>query len=169
MPEFNSPSYDSHSDWSNDSTDRSFRDLEASLFEFAVPATHLPEMDAELCVLEASDLLPAPRASLRDEFIAEVARIEQRRERLRKAPVAVAFLLLVSVCILWPRSDETRAAAVVTGENPLDRLPATIVGPAALLSASQETDSWALVEAFDGLREKRGATIRKSFAANGSL
>ena len=168
MSEFTSPPFNNDSDWLDDSRDLSFDDFEARLFDFG-SSIDTPAIDAEQQVIEASDLLPIPRASLRDDFIAEVAKIEQRRERLRKTPVAVAFLLLVSVCILWPRSDETQAAAVTTVENPLDRLPVTTAGPAAVVSASQKTDSWALVEAFDGLREKKIATIRKSFAADESL
>ncbi len=169
MSEFTSPPFDDNFDWIDESSEPVFRKFEARLFEFAAPDFDAPSIDAEQHVIEASDLLPPPRASLRDEFIAEVAKIEQRRERLRKAPVAVAFLLLVSVCVLWPRSDETQAAAVTTSENPLDRLPITSAGPAAVVSASQKTDSWALVEAYDGLREKKIATIRKSFAADESL
>jgi len=174
MPEFTSPSFHNDSDWSDDSSDLSFHDLEARLFDFGDPEAGAPVVggcafDAEQQVIEATDLLPTPRASLRDDFIAEVAKIEQRRERLRKVPVAVTFLLLVSVCVLWPRSDETQAASVANSDNPLDRLPITAGGPAVLNSASQETDSWALVEAYDGLREKKIATIRKSFAADESL
>ncbi len=179
MPEFTSPSFPNESDWSDDSSDLSFHDLEARLFDFGDPEAGAPvagamepgglAFDAEQQVIEATDLLPTPRASLRDDFIAEVAKIEQRRERLRNVPVAVAFLLLVSVCVLWPRSDETQAASVANSDNPLDRLPITAGGPAVLNSASQETDSWALVEAYDGLREKKIATIRKSFAADESL
>ena len=168
MSEFTSPPFNNDSDWLDDSCDLNFDDLEARLFDFG-SSIDTPTIDAEQQVIEASDLLPTPRASLRDDFIAEVAKIEHRRERLRKTPVAVAFLLLVSVCILWPRADETQAAAVTTVENPLDRLPVTTAGPAAVVSASQKTDSWALVEAFDGLREKKIATIRKSFAADESL
>ena len=164
MSEFTSPPFSNDSDWIDDSGDQNFRELESRLFGFDTEP-----IDAEQQVIEASDLLPTPRASLRDDFIAEVAKIGQRRERLRKVPVAIAFLLLVSVCVLWPRSDETRAASVANSDNPLDRLPVTSAGPAAVISASQETDSWALVEAYDGLREKKSATIIKSFAADESL
>lgn len=181
MPEFtNDPLFNDalfkDADWTDGSSDLNSRDLEARLFEFAATpevnefdATDTSGVDAEQSVIEASELLPTPRGSLRDDFIAEVAKIEQRRERVRKIPVAVAFLLLVSVCVLWPGTDETRAAAVVSGDNPLDRLPVTNTGPAAVVSASQKSDSWALVEAYASIREKRSATIRKSFSADESL
>lgn len=169
MSEFTSPPFNNDSDWIDDSGDQSFRDVESRLFGFDASPIDGPAIDAEQQVIEASDLLPTPRASLRDDFIAEVAKIGHRRERLRKVPVAIAFVLLVSVCVLWPRSDETRAASVANNDNPLDRLPVTSAGPAAVVSASQKTDSWALVEAYDGLREQKVATIRKSFAADESL
>ena len=169
MSEFTSPPFNNDSDWIDDSGDQSLSDLEARLFGFDAEPVDRRAIDAEQQVIEASDLLPTPRASLRDDFIAEVAKIGQRRERLRKVPVAIAFLLLVSVCVLWPRSDETRAASVANSVNPLDRLPITSAGPATVVSASQETDSWALVEAYDGLREKKSATILKSFTADESL
>ncbi|MHC4879283.1 MAG: hypothetical protein ACYTGL_22740 [Planctomycetota bacterium] len=168
MPEFTTQPFDSDDNWSP-----GLFELEEKLSAFSdAPdgraAVELSVAEAELRVIDASDLLPTPRASLRDEFIAEVAKIEQRRERVRKLPVAVAFVLLVSACVLWPRSEVTQAAAVVS-DNPLDSLAETNAGPAAAVSASQQSDSWALVEACASLREQRSSIIRATFAATDSL
>ncbi len=169
MPEFTTEPFDYDENWSPD-----LFELEETLSAFSdepdgnAAAAELSVAEAELRVIEASDLLPTLRASLRDEFIAEVAKIEQRRERVRKLPVAVAFALLVSACVLWPRSEETQAAAVVS-DNPLDSLAETNAGPAAAVSASQQSDSWALVEACASLRERRSSIIKATFAASDSL
>ncbi|MBI1310149.1 hypothetical protein GC176_02490 [bacterium] len=171
---FDVPRFDEES--GTDGWTADFRECDSPLTEFSSSSEFRGSdrlerltIDAEQFVIEATDLLPIPRASLRDAFIAEVAKIEQRRERIRKVPVAIAFLLLVSICVLWPRAGETRAAAVVSDDNPLDRLPLTNAGPAAVISASQKSDSWALVEAYSVIREKKSGVIRKSFDSGESL
>lgn len=157
----------------DDSHGHDFRDTDRAsdtdtLHQWSVHSSRPRIMDAEQFVIDASDLLPPVRGSLRDEFISEVARIEIRRERLRKVPLAFAFALLMAAFILWPRDGFTRAATNSGSENPLDRLPMTNAGPAPVVSASQQPDSWALVDAYRLVREQRLATIQRSLASDES-
>ncbi len=149
MSEFTSPPFNNDSDWLDDSCDLCFDDLEARLFDFG-SSIDTPAIDAEQQVIEASDLLPTPRASLRDDFIAEVAKIEQRRERLRKTQSSRFFAgfrlhSLATQRFPQPRSPLSRTRLPPASHN---RWPAAVVlrarrptlGPSKPSTAARKED-----------------------------
>lgn len=119
----------------------------------------LSEIDAEEELVLCGKEFPLPRGSLRDEFIAEVAKIDQRRQRLGKLPVVAGVLMAVSAAMLWPAHDTSTAAVV--RRDPLASASLTSGSP-EVVAAGQMSDSWALVDAYKNDRSRRAVSIRKS-------
>ena len=72
-------------------------DLEFESLESRLHAAGLVcDFQSEEELVATADEVPQPRASLRTEFLDEVAAIERRREQLRRLPMLAACLLAAS-------------------------------------------------------------------------
>lgn len=107
-------------------------------------------------LLSLADDVPAPRASLRNEFLVELGRVESRRERWRQIPVLVAFVAAALLGIFGPSHDSSDAgSAVANNEMSASVMPfAQNLGPDELVAACREADSWALVDAYSDRRDR---------------
>lgn len=132
-------------------------------WECDITAEAGPEIEAEL--LSMADEVPAPRASLRDEFLVELGRVERRRERLRQLPVLAAFLAAALLGLFGPSHESPDAGSAVASSDLQGSVMPLLhgVGPEELVAASREADSWALVDAYSDRRDR----YREHFQASG--
>lgn len=127
-------------------------------------------------IVALADELPQPRAGLRSEFLAEVCRIERRRDRLRKLPVLAACVLAASVGFFRPEvpsgPEGLPQLASRNGELPMAAgIPDELLGQfvladsrAAVEAAGRADDNWALVDACRELRTHQYLSLQKSIS-----
>jgi len=115
------------------------------------------EFAAEEELIFFCDNAADPRAGLRTELLIQLDRIDRGREFTSRLIVAASFMLAAVLVVFGPGNDATHSEAVAQVE-PIRaaRFPlgSPDSGPAALVEASRETDSWALVEAYREIREQ---------------
>tara|TARA_R110002072_G_scaffold303099_1_gene493400 strand:+ start:100318 stop:100779 length:462 start_codon:yes stop_codon:yes gene_type:complete len=135
-------------------TERLFAALGAEVPEFE-PTDW--EFAAEEELIYFCNDAPDPRAGLRTEILIQLDRVDRGRELASRLTVMASFMLAAMLVVFGPSNDATQAEAVAQVEParmaqfPLGS-PAS--GPALLVEASRETDSWALVEAYSEIREQ---------------
>jgi hypothetical protein len=115
------------------------------------------EFAAEEELIYFCDDAPNPRAGLRTELLIRLDRVDRGRELTSRLTVMAAFMLAAALVVFGPSNDVTQAEAVAQVEPARrSRVPlgSPTSGPAALVEASRETDSWALVEAYSEIREQ---------------
>ena len=115
------------------------------------------EFAAEEELIYFCDDAPDPRAGLRTEILIQLDRVDRGREFASRLTVMASFMLAAVLVVFGPSNDATQAEAVAHVEPAgMSRFPlgSPISGPALLVEAYRETDSWALVEAYSELREQ---------------
>lgn len=116
------------------------------------------EFAAEEELIFFSDDAPDPRSGLRAEILIQLDRVDRGRELAGRLTVAASFMVAAVLVVFGPSHDATQAEAVAQVEPAqMSRFPlgSPTSGPALLVQASRETDSWALVEAYSEIREER--------------
>lgn len=123
------------------------------------------EFAAEEELIYFCDDAPDPRAGLRTEILIQLDRVDRGRELVSRLTVMASFMLAAVLVVFGPSNDTTQAEAVAQVEPAgMSRFPlgSPTSGPALLVEASRETDSWALVEAYSEIREQhRNKLCRK--------
>ena len=98
-----------------------------------------------------------PRAGLRTELLIQLDRVDRGRELASRLTVVASFMIAAILVVFGPSHDVTQAEAV-TQVEPVRTSPlpfgSPTSGPAVLVEASRETDSWALVEAYSEIRQQ---------------
>lgn len=115
------------------------------------------EFAAEEELIYFCDDVPDPRAGLRTEILIQLDRVDRGRELVSRLTVMASFMLAAVLVVFGPSSDTTQAEAVAQVETAgMSRFPlgSPTSGPALLVEASRESDSWALVEAYSEIREQ---------------
>ena len=115
------------------------------------------EFAAEEELIYFCDDAPDPRAGLRTEILIQLDRVDRGRELVSRLTVMASFMLAALLVVFGPSNDATQAEAVAQVEPAgMSRFPlgSPTSGPALLVEASRETDSWALVEAYSEIREQ---------------
>lgn len=122
------------------------------------------EFAAEEELIYFCDDAPDPRAGLRTEILIQLDRVDRSRELVSRLTVMASFMLAAVLVVFGPSNDATQAEAVAQVEPAeISRFPlgSPTSGPALLVEASRETDSWALVEAYSELREQHRNKIAR--------
>jgi hypothetical protein len=115
------------------------------------------EFAAEEELIYFCDEAPNPRAGLRTEILIQLDRVDRGRELTSRLTVMASFMLAAMLVVFGPSNDVSQAEAVAQVEPArMSRFPlgSPTSGPALLIEASRETDSWALVEAYSEIREQ---------------
>lgn len=115
------------------------------------------EFAAEEELIYFCDDAAAPRAGLRTEILIQLDRVDRGRELASRLTVAASFMIATAMVVFGPSHDVTQAEAVAQVQpERMPRFPlgSPTSGPVALVEASRETDSWALVEAYSEIREQ---------------
>ena len=115
------------------------------------------EFAAEEELIYFCDEAPNPRAGLRTEILIQLDRVDRGRELTSRLTVMASFMLAAMLVVFGPSNDVSQAEAVAQVEPAImSRFPlgSPTSGPALLIEASRETDSWALVEAYSEIREQ---------------
>jgi hypothetical protein len=106
---------------------------------------------------------------LKAEFVSSVDMWDRRHEQFRRLPITLALMLIAFFTILSVSSNRSVANAVAENvpEQPLgDRYSLSgQLDPAILESANQDTDSWAMVEAFNLDRVQRSRNLRRGLGS----
>lgn len=141
---------------------------------FAAMGAEIPDFEptdwefaAEEELIFFCDDAPDPRAGLRTEILIQLDRVDRGRELASRLTVAASFALAALLVVFGPSNDSTQAEAVAQVEPArLSRLPlgSPASGPAALVEASRETDSWALVEAYSEIREQHRNKLSRNLS-----
>lgn len=135
-------------------TERLFAELGADLPDFE-PTDW--EFAAEEELIYFCDDVPDPRAGLRTEILIQLDRVDRGRELASRLTMLALFMLAALLGVFGPSSNSTQAEAVARVEPVrYSQFPlgSHTSGPALLVEASRETDSWALVEAYSEIREQ---------------
>jgi hypothetical protein len=122
------------------------------------------EFAAEEELIYFCDDAPDPRAGLRTEILIQLDRVDRGRELASRLTVAASFMLAAVLVVFGPSNDATQAEAVAQVEparNSRFPLGSPTSGPALLVEASRETDSWALVEAYSEIREQHRSKLSR--------
>jgi hypothetical protein len=147
--------------------DFSNRDYSEDNLEFAERL--LMEFAAEEEMVRYAEDLPWVRPSLKAEFVSSVDMWDRRHEQFRRLPITLALMLIAFFTILSVSSNRSVANAVAENvpEQPLgDRYSLSgQLDPAILESANQDTDSWAMVEAFNLDRVQRSRNLRRGLGS----
>ena len=109
-----------------------------------------------------------PRSGLRTEILIQLDRVDRGRELASRLTVMASFMLAAVLVVFGPSHDVTQAEAVAQVEPArMLRFPlgSPTSGPAALVEASRETDSWALVEAYSEIREQHRNKLSRKLSA----
>lgn len=115
------------------------------------------EFAAEEELIYFCDEAPNPRAGLRTEILIQLDRVDRGRELTSRLTVMASFMLAAMLVVFGPSNDVSQAEAVAQVEpTRMSRFPlgTPTSGPALLIEASRETDSWALVQAYSEIREQ---------------
>jgi hypothetical protein len=115
------------------------------------------EFAAEEELIYFCDDAPDPRSGLRTEILIQLDRVDRGKELVSRLTVMASFMLAALLVVFGPSNDTTQAEAVAQVEPAgMSRFPlgSPTSGPALLVEASRETDSWALVEAYSEIREQ---------------
>lgn len=115
------------------------------------------EFAAEEELIYFCDEAPNPRAGLRTEILIQLDRVDRGRELTSRLTLMASFMLAAMLVVFGPSNDVSQAEAVAQVEpTRMSRFPlgTPTSGPALLIEASRETDSWALVEAYSEIREQ---------------
>jgi hypothetical protein len=122
------------------------------------------EFAAEEELIYFCDDAPDPRAGLRTEILIQLDRVDRGRELASRLTVMASFMLAAVLVVFGPSNDATQAEAVAQVEparNSRFPLGSPTSGPALLVEASRETDSWALVEAYSEIREQHRSKLSR--------
>lgn len=148
-------------------------DLEFESLESRLHAAGLVcDFQSEEELVATADEVPQPRASLRTEFLDEVAAIERRREQLRRLPMLAACLLAASAALLdlptpsaaapsFAMTEQGQKLPLVAGiPDELIRQHVLAETRAAVEAAGRADDSWALVDACRQLRARQSLHLQ---------
>lgn len=129
------------------------------------------EFAAEEELIFFCDNAANPRAGLRAEILIQLDRANRSREFASRLTVAASFVVAAVLVVFGPSHDATHAEAVAQVEPVrMSRIPlgSPSSGPAALVKASRETDSWALVEAYNEIRQQHRNKLTRNLSAGTS-
>lgn len=98
-----------------------------------------------------------PRNGLRAEILIQLDRVDRGRDLASRLTLVASFMIAAVLVVFGPSSDVTQAEAVAQVEPArISPFPfgSPTSGPAELVEASRESDSWALVEAYSEIRQQ---------------
>jgi hypothetical protein len=129
----------------------------------------LQSFAAEEEMLQYAAELPTIRPSIQVSFVNDVESWDRRQEQWRKLPMTLA-VMLTAFWLVWGGSDGRSEANSVARNTParpfMDRYPHSAELDSALVkSVNQDTDSWAIVEAYKQDRVKRSRNLRRGLGS----
>jgi len=140
---------------------------------FAALGEDIPEFEptdwefaAEEELIWFSGPSPKLRRGLRDDILIEFDRADRQREFGGKLTVAASLLVAAALVGFGPREDASRAESIARIRTPATERFQSISlrnGPPMLVEASQDADSWALVDAYSQLRERHSSRLTGEF------
>ena len=117
-----------------------------------------------------ADNLPPVRLSLRYEFLAELDRLDQKRDRVRRVTATVAFLFVVGVSSVVPllSASAQPVSQPVLKDRSSSRLDILRGGGPVppLVAENSPTDSWAMVDAYNEFESERRDRLRRGLTTD---